>query len=456
MTNFSIIQKSQLEGATRLDAEYYQSEYLRSQNELGQITTHRLVDVASVSDGNHGEVSQSFSNEGIRYLRGKDLNNFFISDDDPIFIPESVYNKIARSHIRKGDVLVSIVGTVGMIGLVARDFEKLTGSCKIAILRPRSPSVDSWFLAALLMCRYGQHQIQRKVAGALQMGIILKDLSEVRVPSIDLAKQKKIRHTLENSFQETERSKSLHQQAENILLEALGLNDFDFDSKLFSIVNLSDVRLAERFDAEYFQEKYKILEERLKEREWQKLGDLASMKKGIEVGAEEYREEGKIFIRVSSLSKEGITESDQKYVSDRLYDELKNGLRPKKGEILLSKDATPGIAYLLKEDIEGIVSGGILRLTVKEGIDGEYLALCLNSLIGQMQAKRDAGGSVIAHWKPEQVKDVVVPILSREIQEQISGLVRQSHEARRRSKELLEEAKRKVEELIEKGGAENG
>jgi len=33
--------------------------------------------------------------------------------------------------------------------------------------------------------------------------------------------------------------------------------------------------------------------------------------------------------------------------------------------------------------------------------------------------------------------------------------VRKSHEARKKSKELLEEAKRKVEEMIEKGNTES-
>ena len=34
MLNFSIIQKSQLEGAKRIDAEYYQPEYLKLDKKL--------------------------------------------------------------------------------------------------------------------------------------------------------------------------------------------------------------------------------------------------------------------------------------------------------------------------------------------------------------------------------------------------------------------------------------
>jgi len=44
-----------------------------------------------------------------------------------------------------------------------------------------------------------------------------------------------------------------------------------------------------------------------------------------------------------------------------------------------------------------------------------------------------------------------VPLLSEFAQQKIADLVRKSHESRKKSKQLLDEAKRKVEELIESG-----
>jgi hypothetical protein len=67
-----------------------------------------------------------------------------------------------------------------------------------------------------------------------------------------------------------------------------------------------------------------------------------------------------------------------------------------------------------------------------------------------MQIERDAGGSIIAHWKPEQIKKLQIPILPDKTHQKIANLVRQSHEARRKAKELLEKAKKGVEDLIEK------
>ncbi len=86
---------------------------------------------------------------------------------------------------------------------------------------------------------------------------------------------------------------------------------------------------------------------------------------------------------------------------------------------------------------------------MKEDIDAEYLALCINSLVCQMQVERDAGGSIIVHWKPEQIKSLLIPILPKSTQQKIADLVRKSSNVREKAKELLEQAKRKIEEMIE-------
>ena len=138
-------------------------------------------------------------------------------------------------------------------------------------------------------------------------------------------------------------------------------------------------------------------------------------------------------------------------MKNELYDKLKKDYQPKVGDILLTKDASPGMAYVVKEPIEGIVSGGVLRIKLKENIESEYIALVINSTVGQSQVERDAGGSIIAHWKSAQVKELQIPILPQSTQQKIADLIKQSHEAREKTKQLLEEAKRRVEELIENG-----
>lgn len=98
-----------------------------------------------------------------------------------------------------------------------------------------------------------------------------------------------------------------------------------------------------------------------------------------------------------------------------------------------------------------IPSGGILRLKNKtDKVNNEYLTLALNSILTKEQVNRDGGGSVILHWRPDQVKGTVLPIPSEEKQTQIQQKVIESFNLRKQSKHLLECAKRTVEIAIEK------
>ncbi|OGH06240.1 MAG: hypothetical protein A2W22_05545 [Candidatus Levybacteria bacterium RBG_16_35_11] len=236
-----------------------------------------------------------------------------------------------------------------------------------------------------------------------------------------------------------------------MLLEELGIKDINLSHVSCYEVNSANTFTANRIDAEYYQPKYERIIKKIKKHPYKSIGDMFCLAKGIEPGSSVYCEEGTPFIRVSNLNKFQINNNNQQYLSDKTYSELKANYQPLQGEILLSKDATPGIAYHLKEQIEGIISGGILRLQPLYDIKKEYVCLVINSIIGQSQIERDAGGSVISHWKPSQVRHTLIPMLPDKIQNEIESLCLESHDARYQAKRLLEEAKRKVEEMIEKG-----
>lgn len=450
MITFSIIKKSQLEGHLRLDAEYYRPEYLELEKKLGNQPT--LKDLAKdIICGPFGSaiLNNDYMESGIPLLRVNNLNNDFIEAKDLIFIKDALSEKLKRYLVSDGDIVVSQRGTIAMFSMVTDDYNKYCISANLISILD-SNKINFQYLIAYLNSKYGNSQLLRRVSGQVQPKITTDDVKGILVYLPDNNFQNSISNLVKDAKRTLDLSFSLYSQAQKILLEELGLNDFEARSKLFSIVNLSEVTDNNRIDAEYYQPKYEELVSKIKESGSKKLGDLVILKKGFEPGSEAYQEEGKIFIRVSSLSKDGLEDKDQKYLSEDLYKELKDNYQPKVGEILLTKDATPGIACVVSKPVEGIISGGILRLKLKdEKIDNEYLALCLNSLIGAWQAERDAGGSIIAHWKPDQIKEILIPILSAKKQKEIADLVRQSHEARQKSKALLEEAKTKVEELIE-------
>ncbi|HUV42368.1 MAG TPA: restriction endonuclease subunit S [Patescibacteria group bacterium] len=444
---FSIIKKSQLEGANRLDAEYYQPEYLEKIKKL-QSSTVRLGDIAYITDGEHG--SPIFDEKsGIKYFSAQHVRDGFIDDTNVNTISKIIDERNKRSQLKEGDVLLSTVGTIGFAGLVTKEFLPANIDRHVARIVLKEKTLEPEFLVAFLNSRYGKFQSVRESTGNVQFNLFIDKIKDLKVPK---SNNPYIARLLKDALKELDNTENFYSQAENLLLEELGLKDFEVEDDLSFVVNLSEVKSAHRADAEYFQPKYEKLIEKIKNKNAKLLGELVSIKKGIEPGSEEYQEEGKLFFRVSSLSKFGFEDKDQKYLTEDLYQKLKDDFEPKVGEILLTKDATPGIAYALKEPIEGITAGGILRLKLKAKIEQEYLALAINSIVGQIQVERDTGGSVIVHWRPDQVRDCLIPVLSKSTQQKIANLVKKSHQARKKLKELLEKAKRKVEEIIEKGG----
>lgn len=210
-----------------------------------------------------------------------------------------------------------------------------------------------------------------------------------------------------------------------------------------------------RLDAEYYQPKYERLIQKVKNHTCEKLKNIVDIKKSIEPGSVAYATEGMPFIRVSDYSKFGLSSPD-KYLSETYYRENQktlDRLNPKKDTILFSKDGSVGIAYQLTEDLQGITSGAILHLQVKDKkqILPEYLTLVLNSLVVQMQADRDVGGSIIQHWRVNEIEEVIIPIVNKDIQQKIALLVQESFTLKQESEKLLQQAKQMVEAEIEKG-----
>lgn len=178
--HISIVYKSKLERTTRIDAEYYRSDFISLIDTLTRKKTSKLTDLCNISDGNHMSIAKYFIDDssGVPYFRGQDISGFFIENVTPVFIPEEIYHSpwMERSHFNADDILLTIVGTIGSISLVTERFQKATGSCKIAILRPEQ--ISSKYLSAFLLSKYGQQQLKRSIRGAVQTGLILEDFDQ--------------------------------------------------------------------------------------------------------------------------------------------------------------------------------------------------------------------------------------------------------------------------------------
>lgn len=148
---------------------------------LARCSPEPITKSVSVSDGNHFTISEDFVEDGVPYFRGQDISGeFFLDGQASIQISREAYERkyMRRSHLAKGDVLVSIVGTIGSLGTIDTD-QPATCSCKLAILRPRG--ITPAYLAVFLRSKYGALRIQQLTRGAVQRGLILQDMDQIGI-----------------------------------------------------------------------------------------------------------------------------------------------------------------------------------------------------------------------------------------------------------------------------------
>ena len=451
MAVMSIAKLSELEGAKRIDGEYYQPEYLSLLSKLRQVGCVPVKTVTFPSRRKFRPQKGKYFNyieiAEVNLITGEFNTSKIIGDEAP---------DRAQLIVDYDDVLVSTVRPIrNAIVLIKERREDLVCSSGFCVMHPKA--IPANYLFIYFKIPFIAKLLDRYTTATEYPAITWNDVLNMPIYLGNEQFRNKLSYFVDEAFTLLNKSKSLYSQAENLLLEELGLKDFKPKYEFSYTANLSDAFGVHRVDAEYFQPAYEKLVEKLKGKiELKPLRKfILSIQKGIEVGSEKYEEEGEPFIRVSNLSISGFTDRDQKYIDEELYQQLKVIYEPKEGDFLLTKDATPGIAYIVKEPVEGIISSGILKLKIDDNeIDKEYLALCINSFVGKMQVERDGGGSVIIHWKPEQIKRLKIPILPLEIQQKIASLVQQSHEARKKAKGLLEVAKKSVEIAIEKNEKE--
>lgn len=258
MAVWSSVPRSALSADFRVDPEYYRPECLAQAKAIEALPHRPLSEVATVSDGNHVTIADQFCEDGVRYLRGQDLTDCFISEGDPVYIPEATYQALRRSHMRPGDVLLSIVGTIGAVGLVTDRFTKLTGSCKIAIVRPREV-IQSEYLAAFFLSQVGQREIHRRVRGTVQTGVILPDLRDIPIPILPPSIRSNTVARMASAYACRKKADILCKEAEYLLASALGLQELDLAPHVSFERSYVDVKLAARLDAEYFNPRVQTL-----------------------------------------------------------------------------------------------------------------------------------------------------------------------------------------------------
>ncbi|MBR4265317.1 MAG: hypothetical protein IKQ46_04585 [Bacteroidales bacterium] len=384
-------------------------------------------------------------------LTSKNIQNERIELSNYITIDKNVADlNLSRSKIYDGDVIMSYTGEYRR-ALTLQEKSIFQLGPNICRLRPKGNIVSSFYLSTFLNSKIGQLILDKEKTLSAQPTVAMSRIRLIPIPILSSDFQQKIETLVKSAHAKLEESKQLYAAAEDQLLSELGLKDWQPKNQNINIKTLKESFLSSgRLDAEYYQSKYDALFTQLSNYECNTLKQIVNINKSVEPGSDAYQDNGIPFVRVSDVDKFGISDPNI-FLSPDDFDLQE--LRPKKDTILLSKDGSVGIAYKVEKDLDCITSGALLHLTVfNQDYNPDYLTLVLNSIIVKMQAERDANGAIIQHWKPSEIEQVIIPKLPMPIQNDISAKIQKSFALKAESKRLLAEAKKMVENEIEKGG----
>ncbi len=444
----------------RIDSEFFMKKYIKSYEEIKRAQHTQLKNELAIltdfhANGSYESIADVFElldEPNYAYMvRSTDLETKNYKQNVK-YVTKAAYDFLSKSQLFGGEVLINKIGSPGRTYLMPKLNMPVSLGLNLFLLKLKDNSrICNKVLWLYLNTAFGKLIIDRHINGTVPLSLDKNSVRNIYVPIFSQKIQNLLQSICDRYDEYLTNAKKMYSKSEELLLSYLNITNYTENLSCIAIKSFkSSFGISGRLDSEYYQPKYEELLSKIDYSNRKKLGDIVDIKKSIEPGSDHYQDEGVPFIRVSNLSKFEITDPEIKIPINTASNI--SGLYLKKDTILLSKDGSVGIAYKVQHDMQSITSGAILHLSIKNTNEvlPDYLTLVLNSKIVQMQAERDSGGSIIKHWKPSEIENVIIPILDMDKQKEIAKNLQKSFALRKQSAELLELAKKAVEIAIEK------
>ncbi|NCC18200.1 MAG: restriction endonuclease subunit S [Bacteroidia bacterium] len=306
------------------------------------------------------------------------------------------------------------------------------------------------YLTTFLNTKQGVSEIKRRARQSInQTNVNPEEVKEIEIPILDMCIQKKIKeYYIEANSLRIEANK-LYLKAENLLLEELGLKDWTPKEEAVNIKTINDFKISGRLDAEYYQSKYDEIENKIK-----------NYRGGYDVvrncfiqnsNASNFNKEMYKYIEIGDIN---ISDSSFEYNVVETKDLPANAkIEIEKNNIIISKvrPYRGAISIINSEEKDIIASGAFTALKESGNFSKETLLILLRTDIYKNWLLKWNVGSSYPVIKDEDILNLIIPKISKQIQTQISSKIQESFRLRGESEGLLHLAKLAVETAIEEG-----
>ncbi len=474
---------NRLELGGRLDPHFYKKEYNIIKEKLSLIPTSSIrnesVKIFSGITPLSGGDAYTDKDNGIPFVRSGDFSEDNIIDFNNLnFIKPEIHNKLMKgSKILRNDLLIAIVGaTIGKVGVYNYDFE---ANINQAICGVRfKENINPHFIHIFFLTDLGQKILDRIKRPVARANINLEEVGSIPIPLLDIITQKKIVSYFYNKIiqkqQKEAEAQRLLDSIDDYLLGELGITlpkkeeflpqntdknssyNLDNDNPLVKkgrlfLTNLSEVT-GKRWNSDYYKKYYSTFMQKIHNKYNSiLLGDIVEcIFQGI--GKKEMSYSNVKLLKVKNILKNN--EIDYKNIDFQL--------KVPKDKILKIDDIiTPFIGEAIKlikfsnhtnnKEIYSIDNNtGVIR--INKFNNSKYICEYLNSSISAIQINRLIGGGGVPFMGGNNFKKILIclPPLEKqnEIAAHISKIRSKANVLMQEGKEILEQAKQEVEQMI--------
>ena len=426
----------------RLDADFYHPDYLIY---FKQIKKHEVYYLTKILHPT--EIKRVYSKKGIQILLAQNVRNNELNFSNIVFMDESKKNDLKRNKLHYDDVVLTRSGAnFGQSS--SFKLNKNIYACADVLIIKNTNEIKGGYLSTFLNSKQGKALLNRGSYGMAQPHIAPSYLYKLPIARFNIFFEEKIDQLINKSETVKMNALNCYFQARKILLAELGLQDWKPKPKLTFVKNYSDTKESERVDAEYFQPKYDEIIEAIENYQggFDTINNLVKLRdlnfKPIE--KEEYK-----YIELSNIGNSGEVIRCTEAIGLALPTRARRLVKHKDLIVSSIEGSLNKIALIPKEFDSSLCSTGLYVLYSNK-INTETLLVFLKSMAGFLQLKKGCSGTILSAISKDELHRVVIPKFNYCLQDQIKQKLTVSSELRKKSKVLLEIAKKGVEMAIEK------
>ena len=156
----------------------------------------KLGEICEILNG-YAFKSENYTNEGVRIIRISNVQKGYIEDNTPAFYPCDDVN-VAKYELFEGDLLISLTGNVGRVGLLDKKFLPAALNQRVACIRIKdSSTLYKLFLFNLLNNDSFERKCILSSKGVAQKNMSTEWLKNYEIPLPPLDEQRKIAAVLD-------------------------------------------------------------------------------------------------------------------------------------------------------------------------------------------------------------------------------------------------------------------